>query len=329
MALLEDVAEPVQEKEPESRRDNLFVISIVVAAFALLAAVVGVAFGMRAIDESDDAVAATAGGEAGATVPVSLTEFEISPASVASGGSLHVTNDGSGPHNLAIEGADLVTADLASGGSEHFDVSSLEAGSYTMYCTLPGHRDSGMESTLEVTAAGGAAAAAPAAAADEADHAEMSAEEMDKVMREVTESFPAETEGKGGLPLEPTVLPDGTKQFELTAEVVDWEVEPGKIVEAWTYNGMVPGPTLSVGVGDKIRIVLTNELPESTAIHFHGLRTPNSMDGVPDITQEPVKPGETFTYEWTTRDAAVGMYHSHHNAAEQVPDGLAGTILDR
>jgi FtsP/CotA-like multicopper oxidase with cupredoxin domain len=123
------------------------------------------------------------------------------------------------------------------------------------------------------------------------------------------------------------VLADGTKRFELTAKVVDWEVEPGKKVKAFTYNGTVPGPTLRVEDGERIQVVLRNELPESTAIHFHGLHTPNAMDGVPDITQPPIKPGTTFTYEFVADGPAVGMYHSHHNAAKQVPDGLAGTIL--
>src|SRR5207247_10786331 len=102
-------------------------------------------------------------------------------------------------------------------------------------------------------------------------------------------------------PLAPTVLADGTKQFELTSKVVKWEVEPGKRVDAWTYNGAVPGPTMRVSPGDKVKVVLHNELPESTAIHFHGLRVPTAMDGVPDITQKPVKPGETFTYDFTAQ----------------------------
>jgi FtsP/CotA-like multicopper oxidase with cupredoxin domain len=87
------------------------------------------------------------------------------------------------------------------------------------------------------------------------------------------------------------------------------------------------GPTLKAEVGEKVKIVIKNELPESTAIHFHGLLTPNSMDGVPDITQEPIKPGATFTYEFVAKGPAVGMYHSHQNAVVQVPNGLAGAFL--
>ena len=118
------------------------------------------------------------------------------------------------------------------------------------------------------------------------------------------------------------------KVYDLTAEVVKWEVEPGKIVNAWTYNGQVPGPKIHINVGDPIRINLTNNLPESTALHFHGISDiPNAMDGVPPITQHPIKPGETFVYEFTPQRPAVGMYHSHHNAQVQVASGMAGELL--
>ena len=86
---------------------------------------------------------------------------------------------------------------------------------------------------------------------------------------------------------------DGVKEFELTAQVVQWEVAPGEFVEAYAYNGTVPGPLLRVTEGDEIRIVLKNELPEPTVLHLHGPRLPNSQDGVPDVTQPVIKPGET------------------------------------
>jgi manganese oxidase len=153
-------------------------------------------------------------------------------------------------------------------------------------------------------------------------------EQMDKAMKDSISAFPTATQGVGAQVLAPTVLPDGTKQFEITAAVTKWEVSPGKTVDAMTYNGTVPGPTLKVNPGDHVRILLHNKLPESTSIHFHGLITPNSMDGTTDVTQDPVKPGTDFTYEWTVQSTpAVGMYHSHHDAVKQVPDGLAGAFL--
>jgi FtsP/CotA-like multicopper oxidase with cupredoxin domain len=135
------------------------------------------------------------------------------------------------------------------------------------------------------------------------------------------------TKGAGNQPLAPTVLPDGTKQFALTTKIVEWEVEPGRTVKAWTYNGQVPGPMIKVADGDKVQIVVKNELPQSTSVHFHGIEVPNAMDGVPYITQDPIKPGATFTYAFTAHGPAVGMYHSHDYALGQVPDGLAGAFI--
>jgi len=156
----------------------------------------------------------------------------------------------------------------------------------------------------------------------------MTNEQMDAAMEKSIKAFPAKTQGVGGQDLAPKVLADGTKQFELTASVVKWEVESGRFVDAWTYNGTVPGPTLRAEPGDKVQVVLHNQLPESTAIHFHGLTTPNAADGVTFITQPPIKPGETYTYSFVAQSTpAVGMYHSHHNAVTQVPNGLAGTFL--
>jgi FtsP/CotA-like multicopper oxidase with cupredoxin domain len=155
----------------------------------------------------------------------------------------------------------------------------------------------------------------------------MSPDQMDQAMKDSIAAFPAKTEGLGGQVLAPTILADGTKQWVLTASVVQWEVAPGQKVEAWAYNGTVPGPTLMANDGDKVSIVLHNNLPESTSIHFHGIQTPNSMDGTTDVTQDPVKPGQSFTYSFVAHGPAVGMYHSHHDAVKQVPDGLAGAFI--
>jgi FtsP/CotA-like multicopper oxidase with cupredoxin domain len=149
---------------------------------------------------------------------------------------------------------------------------------------------------------------------------------VDAYVKQLTDG--ANTEGVGAQVMDPTVLPDGTKQFRLTAAITDWEVSPGNVVQAWTYNGTVPGPTIKVDPGDHVQIVLENQLPQSTVIHFHGITVPNAMDGVPDVTQPPVKPGESFTYDFVAApNAEVGMYHSHHHAEHQVPDGLLGAFL--
>lgn len=156
----------------------------------------------------------------------------------------------------------------------------------------------------------------------------MSVDEMDALHIAGVEAFVAgvKTSGQGNQPLEPRMDGD-VKVFEITAAPVQWEVDAGKFVEAWAYNGQVPGPMIRVHEGDKVRIVLKNELPESTALHMHGLKVPNSMDGVPGVTQPPIKPGESFTYEFTVRNSGTHMYHSHHNAAKQVTKGLLGAFI--
>ena len=127
-------------------------------------------------------------------------------------------------------------------------------------------------------------------------------------------------------PMEFTLDGD-VKVFELTCQNIEWETKPGLVYPAMAYNGMVPGPEIRVTEGDTVRILVHNEMDESTSIHFHGLLVPNAMDGVPFITQPPIKPGETFTYEFPIRNAGSHMYHSHHNAAEQVTSGLLGAFI--
>jgi FtsP/CotA-like multicopper oxidase with cupredoxin domain len=157
--------------------------------------------------------------------------------------------------------------------------------------------------------------------------ASISAEDLRDADAARTAQFPAETEGKGNQVLEPTILDDGTKQWEITASVIEWETEPGVRVEAYAYNGTVPGPQLRAEVGDRIRILFHNELPVPTTIHSHGLIVPNSMDGVPVISQPAVMPGESFTYEFRLRNAGSHMYHSHFMADHQVPMGLLGAFV--
>jgi FtsP/CotA-like multicopper oxidase with cupredoxin domain len=129
------------------------------------------------------------------------------------------------------------------------------------------------------------------------------------------------------VPLAPRIEGD-TKVFELTIDEIDHRIDALKDpVKALGYNGVWPGPLLSVREGDKVRAVFTNNLPESTGVHFHGQRLPNAMDGVPHMTQEPIQPGASFTYEFTARTPGSHMYHSHHNATDQVGRGLLGAFI--
>lgn len=97
--------------------------------------------------------------------------------------------------------------------------------------------------------------------------------------------------------------------------------------EVWSYNGSIPGPEIQVRQGKPVRIIVRNDLPESTTVHWHGIRLPNNMGGVPDLTQRPIAPGETFTYEFTPPDAGTFWYHSHSNSLQQLGRGLAGPLI--
>ncbi|HEX8849047.1 MAG TPA: multicopper oxidase domain-containing protein [Gemmatimonadaceae bacterium] len=152
------------------------------------------------------------------------------------------------------------------------------------------------------------------------------ADQMDAMHEKGIKAFPAKTAGKGNQLLQPRVE-NGVKVFEVTAKKIQWETEPGKMVEAWAYNDQVPGPQIRVREGDRVRLILHNQLPESTAVHFHGVEVPNDQDGVPFITQHPVKPGQSYTYEFTAPNPGSHMYHSHHNSAKQVGLGLLGAFI--
>ncbi len=157
--------------------------------------------------------------------------------------------------------------------------------------------------------------------------ATMTPDEMDAMHEAGVKAFPAATQGLGGQPLEFTMDGD-TKVFKLTASEFQWEFMPGKFADAMGYNGVVPGPEIRVTEGDKVRFEVTNTMSESTSVHWHGLMLPNNMDGVPYLTQPPIKTGETFIYEFPIRDGNAGshMYHAHMGSA-QVVKGLLGAFI--
>jgi FtsP/CotA-like multicopper oxidase with cupredoxin domain len=280
-------------------------------------------------DESASGEGGGGGAAAGPTViDVQLSEFAITPAAIVAPPGpvqLRVTNVGSIVHNLSIPTLGVKSKDLLGGESETLDLGSLSEGVMDVLCEVAGHAGSGMVATLSITSG---TAPSPSNTDDGGLHGFANWQEMDAAMELRAKAFPADTMGEfGGRVMKPEVEADGTKVFRLVAQKIDWEVEPGKIVTAQAYNGVVPGPEIRVNVGDKVKIVLTNELTESTNLHFHGIRVPNSFDGVDPYTQMPVTPGETFTYEFTTIEPAVGIYHPHHDAQIQIPDGLFGAFM--
>jgi len=125
-----------------------------------------------------------------------------------------------------------------------------------------------------------------------------------------------------------TVTPTGqVKEFDLVAAPTKLSLGGGKVAMRWAYNGQVPGPVLRVKLGDRVRVNLTNNLPQDTTIHWHGVRVPNSMDGVPFLTQTPVKPSQKFTYDFIPQDSGTYWFHPHVRGHEQVERGLYGVLI--
>jgi FtsP/CotA-like multicopper oxidase with cupredoxin domain len=116
-------------------------------------------------------------------------------------------------------------------------------------------------------------------------------------------------------------------EVAIEARVATVEIEPGRRIEAWTYNGGLPGPLIRLRLGDRLIVRFTNRLPQPTTIHWHGLRVPNDMDGVPGVSQPEVRPGESFTYDFPVLDAGLYWYHPHVMSAAQVGFGLYGALL--
>ncbi|TXI36536.1 MAG: copper oxidase [Methylophilus methylotrophus] len=125
----------------------------------------------------------------------------------------------------------------------------------------------------------------------------------------------------------PWKMNNGVKEFHLVAEPVVREIAPGMKANLWGYNGQSPGPTIEVVEGDRVRIFVTNRLPERTSVHWHGQRLPNGMDGVSGLTQPAIEPGKTFVYEFEAKRAGTFMYHPHADEMMQMAMGMMGTWI--
>jgi len=125
----------------------------------------------------------------------------------------------------------------------------------------------------------------------------------------------------------PWKMDNGVKVFHLVAEPVDREFAPGMIVRCWGYNGVTPGPTIEAVQGDRVRFLVTNNLPERTSVHWHGILLPNGMDGVSGLTQPHIEPGETYVYEFTLREPGTFMYHPHSDEMVQMALGMMGFFI--
>lgn len=137
-----------------------------------------------------------------------------------------------------------------------------------------------------------------------------------KLLKEFNDSYPAEIKKTGNI-----------TEYDLVASVTKLELITGTEMDVWVYNKQIPGPTLRVKLGDTLRVNFTNNLPQGTTIHWHGIRVPNAMDGVPGVTQDLIAPGDSFVYEFTPKDAGTFWFHPHHRSSEQVERGLYGVLI--
>lgn len=227
-------------------------------------------------------------------------------------------NKGVIPHDITVEELGIhIVAD--SGGTARATVTVEKEGTYEMICAIPDSLWPGMAGTARVAAD----VSGKSGGADQ-EQGEQGAQAGSE--EHVSHASVASTKQHGNEELKPKPI-DGVKVFELEAQHVKWEVLPGEFMDAYAYNGQVPGPVIRVTEGDRVRVNFRNRLPEPTAVHFHGPTVPNAMDGVPDVTQPVVEPGGKFTYEFVARPGGTFVYHTHHNSAVQEPKGLYGLFI--
>ena len=138
--------------------------------------------------------------------------------------------------------------------------------------------------------------------------------------------YTAAPDARGDTAWEPTIE-DGVKVFNLDVGVIRWNILPDRQVEGYAFNHQIPGPRLRVTEGDRVRIKVTNHLPRSTTVHWHGLILANEMDGPANITQKPIEPGGTYVYEFTTEQVGTFFYHSHDNSDRQQALGMYGALI--
>lgn len=165
----------------------------------------------------------------------------------------------------------------------------------------------------------------------------LQAEEITDALVESAGTAPQAAPGRPGVDYTPVRVPngdtlpftivDGVKVFHLVAEPITHEFAPGLTVPAWGYNGRSPGPVLEAVEGDRVRIYVSNRLPNATSVHWHGIILPSGMDGVAGLSQQPIPPNSTFKYEFTLRQHGTFMYHTHYDEMIQQAMGLMGMIV--
>ena len=271
----EDLEEP-SAGEPAPARDST-TVPLIFATVAIIALTVVMSIAALVAADDDDTAAS-----AGSSVQVSLSEFAITPSSVtaSAGGSLHVTNDGTATHNLAVADTDLTTPDIAAGDAYELDVASLAAGSYQVACLIAGHAEAGMTADLTVVDGG----RFWSAAMDHSEHAApvtLDYDQMTKDMLATMAAYPATTKGVGNHQLEPTeVEADGTKVFDLACSSPTGRSHPARSSRRRPSTGSSPArdPDRARRQGqDRVE----NHLPIATDVHLHGMNVDNATTASP------------------------------------------------
>lgn len=280
------------------------VLAVTVVALVLSAGALIVAAG-----SSGDGEASVVGAELAATDAPLVVEFELNEMTVAPGshevavdGTVEVANAGAIPHDLVVEGADVATPMIDPGASANLDLTGLAPGVHTVYCSVPGHRDAGMEGTLTVVGADGDTGAVDA---DHASHVTAAATVGDAY--EGTLSYDPNVAPPDGFEARDPRLPPAPDQqvheVELRARQIEGQVAPGVTQELWTFNDLVPGPTLRGKVGDIFRITFINDGEMGHSIDFHA----SKVD--PGTEMRTIQPGESLVYEFEAKHAGIWMYH--------------------
>jgi nitrite reductase (NO-forming) len=252
------------------------------------------------------------------TALVHLSEFRIEPADVtiAERGTLYAMNMGTMDHNVAIRGTALATPMVGAGSTTSVKLGDLAPGTYTIYCTVPGHDAAGMHATLHVVGAGGAGATATTAAPAAAPPAPTSSDAKIDFSATPAPSWHA---------FDPTLAPaPGATVHNVTfhATEVTREVAPGVTQQAWTFNGQVPGPVLRGHIGDVFNVTVVNDGTMTHSIDFHASQV------APNVAMAPIAPGKSLVYQFKADYAGIWMYHcGTAPAIEHIANGMFGAVI--
>ncbi len=301
------------ERELHQDEDKVTSWTTFTVGLAIMAMLVALVAGGLALRDNNGSAKPTSPKAAASTkalptsVKVALSEFAIKPAAVriAEGGSLAVTNGGSIDHNLAVQDHGLATKMMKGGESDTLPLDHLAAGTYTLFCEVPGHADAGMTAKLVVGAAAETVVKASASKDATID--------------------PQATPAPAWHAFDPTLAPvtgGSVHNVEFHATETVLEVAPGVKQQMWTFGGQVPGPTLRGKIGDVFNVTLTNDGKIGHSIDFHASKV------APNVAMRTIAPGESLVYQFKADYAGIWMYHcGTAPALHHIGNGMFGAVI--